>query len=69
MKAYGSKGNWDLDDYGPPTWTKENFFIKVGGASFGFRCTSCGSNVFKKRKDNPLKYKCNGCDATYTGEV
>ncbi len=51
------------------SWTKENFTIKIGGATSCFRCTSCGSIVFKKRKDNPLKYKCNGCDATYTGEI
>jgi hypothetical protein len=32
-----------------------------------FRC-ECGSNVFRKSLDMPLHYRCNGCDATYTGE-
>jgi ribosomal protein S27AE len=33
-----------------------------------FYCEECGSNVFRARIDDPLRYRCNGCGAMYRGE-
>ena len=33
-----------------------------------FYCEECGSNVFRERTDDPLRYRCNGCGAMYRGE-
>ncbi len=43
--------------------------LHVGGSKTAFRC-QCGSNVFQKisRNGNMIKYRCNGCSATYTAE-
>jgi hypothetical protein len=50
--------------------------LYIGGSKTSFRCNNtdghrpgykCGCNVFKKIGD--MQYKCNGCDATYTGEA
>jgi hypothetical protein len=40
-------------------------FVHVNGESF--RC-DCGGNLFRKFKHQKLRYKCNSCGATYTGE-
>lgn len=47
-------------------WSEINCMIKMGMSYF--KC-SCRCNVFKKHKIIPLKYKCNSCNATYTGEI
>jgi len=37
----------------------------LSGSKTSFRCT-CGCNVFTQLSE--LKYRCNGCAATHTGE-
>lgn len=39
--------------------------LNVGGKPF--RC-ECGANVFKRRTDDPLRIRCNGCGAMFRGE-
>lgn len=48
----------------------EQKMIYLQGGSRSFRC-ECGSNVFTVigAAGNGLRYRCNGCRATYTGEA
>ena len=40
--------------------------VKIDGKTFA--CEECGSNVFRKRINDPLRYRCNGCGAAYRGQ-
>lgn len=58
----------DTSDEGPLREifnTLKDKMIFLDGSDKSFRC-SCGCNVFKEYL--PMKYRCNGCHATYTGE-
>lgn len=48
-----------------PQWSVDKM-LRVGGKPF--YCEECGSNVFRERIDDPLRYRCNGCGAMYRGE-
>jgi hypothetical protein len=43
----------------------KDIMIRIPGSEKLFRC-DCGCNVFREIK--PRKYKCNSCDAVYSGE-
>lgn len=48
--------------------TAENFMLYVDGSELSFRC-DCGGNVFQKVvAGKKPKFRCNSCDAVYTGE-
>lgn len=49
-----------IDPFGPGT-----VMVRIGGATF--KCAECGSNCFQRHKTESV-YRCNGCEATYTGE-
>jgi hypothetical protein len=38
--------------------------IRIGGERF--KC-ECGCNVFRAFRNNPRRFQCNACPATYTG--
>jgi hypothetical protein len=51
----------------------ESQMLFIGGSTTSFRCDArddhgqiCRANVFKKIGE--LRYKCNACSSTYTGE-
>lgn len=52
---------------GHPT---DDAMLYVGGSKTSFRCEDCGANVFRKASETAqvVKYRCNGCDALYSGE-
>jgi hypothetical protein len=56
---------WPMMYYGRKWNPDEDLMLKVNGVSF--RC-SCGCNVFRRFCNNPLRYICNSCRETYTGE-
>lgn len=39
-----------------------------GRSNPSFHC-NCGGNLFRSFKANPLRFKCNSCGVTYTGEA
>ena len=41
--------------------------IFLGGSKRSFRCM-CGSNVFRQILNQPHRFVCNSCNATYTAE-
>lgn len=50
-------------------WSDDNHMIRLeGSGGKSFRC-ECECNVFKKHKYNEFKYKCNSCNATFTGNA
>lgn len=48
-----------------PIELNEQKMIYLNGSKTSFRCV-CGANVFTKFQHK--RYRCNSCDATYTGE-
>lgn len=57
--------NRDYSEFTSEELKLENKMIFLQGSKVSFRC-DCQCNVFKEIK--PLKYKCNSCGTTYTGE-
>lgn len=47
------------------TWEIKDTMIYLDGNQRSFKC-DCGCNVFRKA-ENLNKYKCNSCEAIYTG--
>lgn len=46
-------------------WTENDVTIHLRDSKKSFRCQVCGSNIFRRHRTR-AKYKCNGCDATYS---
>ena len=52
----------------PPTpeTVDEDTMVFIKGRAF--RCEICDANVFRKAKNDPDLFVCNGCGTTYRGE-
>lgn len=55
-----------METNGQPTG---DTMLYVGGSKRSFRC-ECGCNVFRKTAETAesVKYKCNSCGETYSGD-
>lgn len=54
----------DENDFYKPT-TGKNSMLYLGGSKDSYHCEICGCNVFQQVVDNPNKFVCNSCQATY----
>lgn len=72
----GQKGPWKMaelrkkhvcKELGPEAelCEEEDVMPQIGGKSF---CCDCGGNVFRRHRQNSMRFRCNSCAAWYVGE-